>query len=208
MKEKPEPARHSTAIHEAGHAVVSYVLGRRVMHAVLFDDRRGEVMPECAACDTCISYYKSFKEPVDAMHWKHIEDDLRRDIAIAIAGEIAETEICGDHYIDEGELRQDRALSQCRVSLIHYRRERKCLWEVFKESCRVCDDYLTLMREKMQIIRQPPIRTAIEEFAEQLEQRENHQQMDEKTIDRFLEAGGLTQGSAFDSLPESSKIMT
>src|SRR2546425_1004204 len=110
-------ARHCTAIHESGHAVLSYLLGKRVMHAVIIDDWRGEVMPQCSACDTCGRYYKS-KDPADASHWKQIENDFRRDIAVAVVGEIATTEICGYESVNKNELRQDHDLSRCRASVI------------------------------------------------------------------------------------------
>ena len=87
--------RWSTAIHEAGHAVVSYVLGRDIMHAVLFTDKWGELFPTCSVCRTCLTYYTEH-DPAKDIHAKLIQDDLRCDMAIAMAGECAQLAICGN----------------------------------------------------------------------------------------------------------------
>ena len=107
--------RRSTAAHEAGHAVVSYVVGRRMMHAVLFNDQYGEIAPLCSVCDTCLAYY-SDNNPSNNAHSKHIQDDLRCDMAIALAGEIAQRSICGNQNIDEGEFAKDRSLAKEKTS--------------------------------------------------------------------------------------------
>lgn len=194
-------ARHCTAIHEAAHAVLSYLLGKRVMYVVIFDNWRGEVMPQCSACDTCGHYYKS-EDPTDTIHWKRIEDDLRRDIAVALAGEIATTEVCGYESTDRNELRQDRYLSKCRASVIHYRRDKKCLRVAFNETCRACEDYIARTASSVkQIILQPSIRGCVEGFAEQLQQLKNDKRMSEKDVNQFFGKRGLAHGSEFDSLP-------
>src|SRR5438105_1249043 len=111
-------ARWATAIHEAGHAVVSYALGRRVMHASLSDDRQGEVVPQCSVCETCVEYYEK-NDPAEVAHPRRIQDDLRRDAAVALAGEVAERTICGDAHLDPAELAGDRSLCRSRASAIH-----------------------------------------------------------------------------------------
>ena len=167
---------------------------------MIFDDWRGEVMPLCSACDTCGRYYKS-KAPADVSHWKQIEDDLRRDIAVAIAGEIATTEICGYESLDKNELLQDHDLSICRASVIHYRKDKRCL-RFLNETCRVCEDYIMLTTNSVRrMILQPTIRTCIEELAARLEQRNNHQRMGEKEMNEFFDKRNFTRGSAFDSIP-------
>jgi hypothetical protein len=45
----PGRSRHGTCVHEAGHAVVSYLLGVRFLHIAVMDDAQGEVVPESAA---------------------------------------------------------------------------------------------------------------------------------------------------------------
>jgi hypothetical protein len=77
--------RQATAIHEAAHAVISYILGRGIMYAILFTDRDGEVVPMCSACNTCLAYYGK-NNPANDAHSKLIQDDLRCDMTIAVAG--------------------------------------------------------------------------------------------------------------------------
>ena len=52
-----------------------------------------------------------------------------------------------------------------------------------------------------QIVSGPDIKTAIENLAELLENRKNHDRMGESSIDQTLKARGLMKGSAFDPLP-------
>jgi len=194
-------ARRSTAIHEAGHVVVSYALGRRVMRAVLTDDRKGEVVQLCSACDTCNDYY-SDRNPATDSHSKLIQDDLRCDMAIAMAGEIAERTMCGDCYIDEHELRQDSEFSRCRASAIHRWIDLRCWrerWWEFPLPCRDCEAYLKVMKQAVQkIIADPLIKSCIEKVASQLE---NCQQIDEKQIDELLNKEGLRKRAALGLLP-------
>lgn len=198
-KSKMPEARYCTAVHEAGHAVVSFALGRRVMHAVLFNDRVGEVMPLCSVCETCLSYYKK-NDPAKDCHSKQIQDDLRKDIAIATAGEIAQRIICGNAEIDDRELTQDYEFARCRASYIHYRHSPCLAWK--DSPCPACERYLESMKRAVQqIILQPSIKSSIEALAEKLKPLANHERMYEKEISELLEKMGLTKGSVFDPLP-------
>jgi hypothetical protein len=192
--------RRSTGVHEAGHAVVSYVLGRRIMHVLLFTDKRGETVPMCSVCDICLAYY-SDNNPSNNAHPKHIQDGLRCDMAIALAGEIAQRAICGNQNIDEREFAKDRALAKEKASAIHLWRDRVC-WQFKYSACQICHDYHGLMTraaEKMVALRY--IKDSIQALAEELEKLKDDVRMDRSRIEQILKASGLTEGSEIGSLP-------
>jgi len=192
--------RRSTAIHEAGHAVVSYVVGRRMMHAVLFNDQYGEIMPLCSVCDTCLAYYSDNNASNNA-HSKHIQDDLRCDMAIALAGEIAQRAICGNHNIDEGDFAKDRSLAKEKASAIHLWQDRIC-WRVKYSACQICSDYRDLMTRAVEEMVAPQhIKDSIQALAELLENRRDCERLKGSVIEEFLEKKGLMKGSGISSLP-------
>jgi hypothetical protein len=176
-------ARRSTAIHEAGHAVIGYALGRRLMRAVVFSDTTGEVLTQCSACETCKVYYY-WHDPAKDPHSKRIQDDYRCDMAIAMAGGIAERAFCEDNRTnDKGELRRDEELTWSRAQAIHRWAQPDC-WGSPEVPCQACEPYIALMKPAVEkIVGTPLIERCIRELGRELE---NCQQMDEKAIDQFL----------------------
>ena len=180
--------------------MVSYVVGRRMMHAVLFNDQYGEIMPLCSVCDTCLAYY-SDNNPSNNAHSKHIQDDLRCDMAIALAGEIAQRAICGNQHIDERDFAKDRSLAKEKASAIHLWRDRLC-WQVKYSACPICRDYhgsMTKAVEKM--VELQDIKDSIQAFADELEKLEDNVRMNRPKIEQILKASGLIEGSEIGSLP-------
>jgi hypothetical protein len=193
--------RRSTAVHEAGHAVVSYVVGRRMMHAVLFNDQCGEIMPLCSVCDTCVEYYNE-NDPANFAHSKHIQDDLRCDMAIAIAGEIAQRAIRGNREIDERDFEKDRSRASELSSKIHRWIDPKCLRQWGATTCpfcKACRDSTT--QAVNEIVAKQYIKDSIQAFAEELEELEDHVRMNRSRIEEILKASGLSEGSEISSLP-------
>ena len=108
--------RRVTSIHEAAHAVMSYMLGASFLNATILDDSQGEVVPECAICWNCVNYYERHDPATDA-HSKSIQDDLRRSAAIAVAGEIGEECLLDRCDANPGELAKDRKIACTRPML-------------------------------------------------------------------------------------------
>jgi hypothetical protein len=119
---------------------VSYLLGVRFLHAAILDDTQGEVVPESTRCCTCTEYYERSKPSSDP-HSRQIQDDLRRQAAVALAGQIAEAELARGTSVGESEVAQDRELARCRASFIHLWADAHCRrdarWEnrVFSRIC-------------------------------------------------------------------------
>lgn len=198
-------ARHSTAIHEAAHAVISYVLGRRVMFAVLLTDKWGETMPMCSVCDICLAYYGK-NNPANNAHSKDIQNDLCCDMAIALAGEIAQRDICLNQDVDEREFERDRSLAREKASAIHFWSDCVC-WRVKYEACQICQDYSDLMTQAVEkIVAQQHIKDAIHALAELLENRHDCERLKGSTIEEFLDKKGLTKGLERGALPPAPFI--
>jgi Peptidase M50B-like len=113
-------ARHATAIHEAGHAVVCYLLGGRVIKVLLRDDRQGWTETDSTFCEDDLNYYRQHNSEDDLRSSK-IQDGLLRDIAIAVAGKIAQGNLCGDSTLIESELEQDLKRARCGAANVHRR---------------------------------------------------------------------------------------
>lgn len=157
--------RRSTAVHEAGHAVVSYVVGRRMMHALLFDDLCGEIMPLCSVCDTCVEYYNE-NDPANSTHSKLIQDDLRCDMAIAIAEEIAQRAICGNGDINEYDFEKDRSRARELSSKIHRWIDPKCWRQWVATTCPFCKAWGDSITQAVsEIVAKQHIRNSIQAFA-------------------------------------------
>jgi hypothetical protein len=160
--------RMATAIHESGHAVVSYLLGVPILHIALLSEIRGEMVPGCAWCPMCIDYYCSHN-PSEDEHSRSIQNILRCQAAIAVAGEIAERRLCGDdHEINPDDLAQDRYKACQHASAIHYHYDNRCFvdqhWN--EELCSTCGQYLKEMRASVEvIIKKRNIRKAIRSLA-------------------------------------------
>lgn len=205
-----EGARHSTAIHEAGHAVTAYAVGRRLMFAVLIDERQGEVMPQCSTCDLCFDYYQR-NNPAEDKHSLRIQDELRRDSAVAMAGEIAEFQICGDRYIDLEEVKSDRFKTRQRASMIHLWLGGECFhsgrWAA-SESCEACNAYLELLKHAIdRLVALPQIRNCIEGLARALEDSEKGKRICEREIESILQRHELRPGFFFESLPSAPGLL-
>lgn len=201
--------RYSTAIHEVGHTVVAYVVGKRVMHVVLSDDKNGEAMPHCAGCDTCADYFLT-NEPTKGSHSETIQDDLRRDAAAAIAGEVVELAICGDQYLDPDEIYQDLYKARGSVAMTHYWIDRRCHDNInsgyYPPPCIICDAYLdTLKQSVMQIVETPEIKKSVLALAERLVNLDNGLRIHEVQIHQFLVGKGLVFGSMFGLLPSAPR---
>ena len=167
-------SRIGTCVHEAGHAIISYLLGVRFLHMEVLDEARGEVVPESTSCSTCIEYYER-SDPTTDDHSRAIQDDLRRQAAVATAGEIAENELGPGTVVDESELAQDRALARCRASFIHLWADGRCRrdgsWES-NTTCSLCDAFLSSLRSvvKAQLLK-PTVSAQVVRLAESLEVR-------------------------------------
>lgn len=158
-------------------------------------------MPQSSVCETCVNYYKK-NDPATDRHSKDIQDDFRKEIAIALAGEVVQRAICGDDSVVELDFQQDYELARCRAPYIHYRNTACQASQDFQ--CSACERYIDSMKEAVkQIVSRPDIKTAIENLAELLESRKNHDRMGESSIDQTLKARGLMKGSAFDPLPRA-----
>lgn len=95
-----------------------------------------------------MEYYERLN-PTDDPHSRAIQDDLRRQAAIAVAGEIAEGLLGHGSCVAESEVAQDRELARCRASFIHFWSESRCRAEGQWESgvaCPHCDDFLGRLR--------------------------------------------------------------
>ena len=166
-------ARHATAIHDAGHAVVSYLLGRRITYVVLSDDQHGETMTEWSLDNTNFEYYEN-NDPKEDPESKLIQDALRCDMAIAVAGAIAQDDLCGDSTLIKSELKRDLDRANCGAALIHRGLDPphcRYPWD----QCQYCEDYLEKMRLTVrQMLAKPLVRYSIKALAaDKLESLEN-----------------------------------
>lgn len=196
--------RRATAIHESGHAVVGYLLGLPLIHAALLDASQGEVVPECSLCQTCVEYYQSH-DPAEDDHSRTIQDNLRRDAAVAVAGELAEACILGrDHAVDPEELAVDREKAWNLSSAIHLWTSSSCYAQRPSrgDSCSDCRNYLDALRSAVcLIIEAQAVRSAISVLATRLDEASR---LTSGEITTILREQGLQRGSiGTSSLPES-----
>jgi hypothetical protein len=201
-------ARRATAIHEAGHAVVSYLLGRRIIYVVLSDNQHGETMTEWSLDNTNFEYYEN-NDPKEDPESKLIQNALRCDMAIAVAGAIAQGDLCGDSTLIKSELERDLDRANCGAGLIHRGINlhrgldpRHCRYPL--DQCQYCEGYLEQMRSTVrQMLAKPLVRYSIKAVAaDKLESLENSVQRNGSEIEKFFEAKGLILGSEIDSLPQ------
>jgi hypothetical protein len=200
-------ARRATAIHEAGHAVVSYLLGRGIIYVVLSDNQHGETMTEWSFDNTNFEYYES-NNPNEDPESKRIQDALRCDMAIAVAGAIAQGDLCGDSTLIKSELKLDLNRANCGAALIHrginlHRGLDPPHCRYAWDQCQYCEDYLEKIRSTVRLmLAKPLVRYSIEAVAaDKLESLENSVQRKGSEIERFFEAKGLILGSEIGSLP-------
>jgi hypothetical protein len=143
------------------------LLGLPIMRVDLWTMHTGEVIPECFSCGTCNEYYESCANPKDA-HLLRIQERLRFEAAIAVAGEIAEIVHFGkEHEVNADELALDRRIAKERAGSIHLFR-RWCEGT----PCSECDSYLESLRGAItQIIGQPDVHSAIAALANRLTEK-------------------------------------
>ncbi len=192
--------RQATAIHEAAHAVISYMLGRRIMYAILFTDRDGEVVPMCSVCNSCLAYYGK-NSPANDAHSKLIQDDLRCDMAIAVAGNIGQQAICGNQSIVEGDFDKDRARAKELASAIHFWKDHEC-WVCKYSACEICSQYDRSITEAVsKILKLEAVENSIRALAILFEQSKNCSRIQGDAIENFLKKRNLTKGQEIRVLP-------
>ena len=193
--------RHSTAIHEAGHAVVSFMVGRRILYAVMINDDCGEVVPLCSVCDTCLAYYSS-SNPANDAHSKQIQDDLRCDMAIAMAGEFTQRSLCGNQGVDEADFAKDRSRAGELASAIHLWKDDAVCWQYKYSACQICSTYRQLMTLTVSnMVASKDVKDCVKALGEVFENTPNSERIGGTRIEDWLKGRGLTKGSEISSLP-------
>jgi len=188
-------ARYVTAVHEAGHAVISHLLGRPISHAILYDDQKGEVVPNCSHTDDEVKHYIKENPEMDNRS-RRIQQEIRCDCGIAVSGLISEEMICGATQINTQEFQRDQELSRSKAAFLH-------LWTFGAccntgdgrggDGCSVCNEYLKNLRKLVKkIISKPTIRDAIEKLAQRLK---DLGKMNGEEIKDFLNKPGVAFGS-------------
>src|SRR5712692_9899041 len=149
-------ARNATAVHEASHAIMSFLLDVPFKHVILFEDGTGRVVPVClfcqvedeAICDSCLQHYLQIEPDTDG-HAREIENGLWRVAAIAVAGQIGQECDLGHSDGSPADTERDRQIFRYRSCLLHFRRNPECfrdsLWEV-DGPCSGCADVLSRIR--------------------------------------------------------------
>jgi hypothetical protein len=174
-----------------------------MLHLSLLDDSHGELVPECSWCERCFDYYRA-NDPRDDDHAKVIQDDMRCDAAVAVAGEVAETYFRGDaNPVDPAEQEEDRRKARNRASAIHLWKAAECCasgkWAT-GERCVDCDSYLAALRATVaSLITTPRTWDVLQAFAEELSEK-NRIEWDEVSVS--LRRHGLVAGClSVDLLP-------
>jgi len=194
--------RKSTAIHEASHAVVSFLLGVPFLSLALLGDTSGELVPESSLCQTCVAYYEQ-NDPSTDPHSRRIQDDLRKSAAIAVAGIIGEEGILGQVAGSTEECAIDRELASTRASAVHLWSSVSChLGLNSSESgiCHDCESFLEALRAAVRrIINEPNVCGAVTTLASELETRSRMSAME---VEHLLNTNGLQKGSVLsEALP-------
>ena len=164
-------AFYVTAVHEAGHAVISYALGRPIKQAVLHNEGEGEVLSNCLHTDDDLEVYLRNDPTLDDGS-RLLQEQIRCDCAIALSGEIAEKMICGDTNISPEEILRDQKLSWNKAAYLHVWTAGACPnmgYGTVDQTCSSCNEILVKVRKLVkQIISKPKVRNAIENFAQEL----------------------------------------
>lgn len=204
MKEDIEQTRHCTAIHESGHAVISYLLRRHMKHAVLFTHKWGEVMPKNPIGDTRVEYY-THNNPANDADSKRIQDDLRRDVAIAMAGKIAQGALCGNWTLDERDFEKDRSYTNELTTRIHRWIEPRCWRQWGAATCPFCKAYRDSTTHMLShVLAEGRVENSIKAFAEKLKTLGYCRPIGGPRIEEFLKGEGLSEGSMIDLIPAAS----
>jgi hypothetical protein len=121
-------------------------------------------------------------------------------MAIALAGEIAQRAICGNHNINERDFAKDRSLVKEKASAIHLWQDRVC-WQAKYSACQICSDYRDLMtRAVEEMVALQHIKDSIQTLAELLENRCDCERLKGSMIEEFLKKGPM-RVSEISSLP-------
>src|SRR5437870_42575 len=173
-------AREATAIHEAGHAVTSHILGVLFDYAEVSSDHEGVMMPffspcptcgstvpEHKACQPCLEHYEKHRPSRDARS-DQIERFYREEGAVAIAGELAELRLTGQISDDE-EVAWDRSKAKTRVSLRHLYHGTCLNYCGRNDPCTSCDEGSAELRRSVDdLLSDPVVWSATQELARQL----------------------------------------
>ena len=201
-------SRNATAVHEASHAIMSFLLDAPFKHVILFDDRTGEVRPIClschvedeAICDSCLKHYLQ-NEPDTDGHSRGIENGLWVVAAIAVAGQIGEECVHGHCDGSPADTERDRQIIRYRSCLLHFRSRPECfrdsLWEV-DSPCAGCADMLSriqcYVRDQLS---EATHLSALKELATALEARS---ELPWNAVEGLLESHGVVRASAVQDL--------
>jgi hypothetical protein len=192
--------RAATTHHEAGHAVMSFALGLRFMYIVIWGDDDGEVIPECARCESCVEYFEK-NNPTTDFHAERIQDDIRREIAVAVAGEIAEALFTNEPtMINTDEVAADRCRARRCACFLHiWSGSPSCRWT---EPCAISDPFLTAMRSGVeQLLRDPKTWSAVTALATHLENASHPRTSWDDAIDVIEKSGAKFGSISVASLP-------
>jgi hypothetical protein len=195
--------RAATCHHEAGHAVTSFALGVKFMHIVIWDESDGEVTPECGRCESCVHYFERHNPSSDS-HAKRIQDDIRREIAVAVAGEIAEALFSKTATtINAQEVEADRYRArQCACFLHVWSKSSDCAGRPWTDRCAISDPFLTKMRAVVdQLLRDPKTWGAVTALATHLESAACPRTSWDEATDVIVKSGLLFESIPVASLP-------
>jgi len=177
------------------------------MYVAITGDTTGETVPECAMCPTCREYYWHH-DPATDPHSKSIQDEYRKDAAVAIAGELGETLHTGEPTVlAAGETTDDRWKVRGRASAVHFwSSQQRCYefgeWRAM-QPCGPCDSFIDQLRVSVQaLLSDQNVRRATDELAQKLlaERR-----IEWESVVEFLQERGLNSGPAFARLPPAPK---
>lgn len=157
-------------------------------------------MTDSSFSDDSLDYYKEHNSKVDP-HSRRIQDDLRCDVAIAVAGAIAQLDLCGVSTLIESECDRDVKRANCGAAHIHRGLNpphRRFPWD----RCQFCEAYLEKTRSTVkQMLAEPLVRASIKALAaDKLESLENSIQREGSEVEEFFQDRGLSAGSEIDSL--------
>jgi len=178
---------------------MSFALGVKFVRIIIWDDDDGEVMPECSRCESCVAYYEKHN-PKDDEHAKRIQDDIQREIAVAVAGEIAEVVFTnGSVMINPEEVEVDRRRAREWACFLHIwsNRPAPCRWS---DPCDISDPFLaTIRRNVEQLLREPKTWRAVSVLA-------SHLKNSPEPCTSWSDAADLIEknGVLFESIPLSS----
>lgn len=192
-------ARRGTTIHEAAHAVVSHLLGMPFVSVTVLGDTRGELVPQCAACnapavsicESCLEHYQQH-DPLQDARAADIQDKLRCSAAVAVAGEIGEEVLLGHCMGSSEELAEDRDIATRRAAEVHLWSNSRCSLGL-DETCAECAAFLDHLRQAVRrLVTKASVSSAIAALATELE---GGRRMATDEVAALLEARGIDGAS-------------